>query len=740
MELTQARKIQWQLGDWLLDAPSLQLVLGDEKVKITSKMQDVLLVLLIHKGRPVAKEVIYQQVWPNVIVSEQLIARAISDLRKVFGDNAKSPQYIETLSKAGYRWLGTITQIETQIEMASSSPVNNQSINQPIVKAVSRKSRNLSALIVLFLSIILVVVTTYLNTSYFFPQTEKGTNTRAEINIAAALPLTSQPGIENAPTISPDGEVLAYVYEEQGSNSSQIILQNVITHKLIAKIPFNSQEKIKQFGPRFSPNGLNLAFTQYDEKQQSCKVYWLALSDLTQQNHVASCANRFKMSLDWSINGKEIYFTQDFSADIRALAAVNIADKTVSQITFPQQAGTTDYSPRVSSDGASLIFVRGKLKPSHHSAIYQITLLESEDSKEYADNRLPLAKALTATEGQGNIFGLSWLEEHSIIYALDQDINQSLRLFSLADDSDLLLAQGSYHRIDYHQKSKTLVFANSQQVSNIVALALNQQKEKSPIKLISSTRKDHQPRVSPNGENIAFVADRSGTDQLWIADINGKEQRQLSHIPKAAIIDVSWSPDGKNLLLIVQTNLLVKPYIFNLDSSKLTAIDTGKFSISDARWSTHTQWLIASCQVDNSWQICRISSLGGKPVILTTASGISPYSPTHSDFIYFTRHGEGLWRMPLLGGKADLVWQDFPEHSWKNWVLYENQLYYLDHKSYDEQTALVKRDLISGENQVIFQGIIKWNKTSFDISPNGAYLYLSTQAPASDDIYSQKIH
>jgi len=310
----------------------------------------------------------------------------------------------------------------------------------------------------------------------------------------------------------------------------------------------------------------------------------------------------------------------------------------------------------------------------------------------------------------------------------------------LADDSDLLLAQGSYHRIDYHKKSKTLVFANSQQVSNIVALALNQGRGKSPVKLISSTRKDHQPRVSPNGENIAFIADRSGTDQLWIAKVNGKEQRQLTHITKAAIIDVSWSPDGKNLLLVVQTNLLVKLYIFNLDSLKLTAIETGKFSISDARWSTHAQWLIASCQVGNSWQICRISSLGGKPVILTTASGISPYSPTHSDFIYFTRHGEGLWRMPLLGGKADLVWQDFPEHSWKNWVLYENQLYYLDHKSYDEQTALVKRDLISGENQVIFQGIIKWNKTSFDISPNGDFLYLSTQAPASDDIYSQKIH
>ncbi|NQZ87336.1 MAG: PD40 domain-containing protein [Colwellia sp.] len=717
MELSQARTKQWQLGDWLLDAPSLQLIYGGEKINITSKMQDVLLVLLIHKGRPVTKDIIYQQVWPKVIVSEQLIARAISDLRKVLKDNAKNPRYIETVSKAGYRWLGPIYEINE----SDAQSITLKKIKQTKVKFIT-----------LFVFLLIAVLSVYFASSLLF--LEKNSNLdQAKVNVSALQPLTSLPGIENAPTISPDGKVLAYVYEVQGSNASQIALTDLNTQRLLTHLPFNTQQKVKQFAPRFSPNGLYLAFTQYNEKQHSCSVYWAKLSNVNQQFKVANCASRFKMSLDWSSDSKALYFTQDITPDIRAIVAANINDQIVEQVTFPLLAGTTDYSPRISKDGSKLIFVRGKLKPSHHSAIYYVNLDESKAEKL---NAVPL----TTEEERGNIFGLTWKSESSIIYALDQDINQSLRLFSLKNGSDLLLDQGSYHRIDYHEKLDALVFANNQQVSNIVTLALNKEKNSMPVDLISSTRKDHQPRVSPDGKKLAFVADRSGTDQLWIADIDGKEQRQLTHLPQVAINDISWSPDGKNLLLMVQTKLLTKLYTFNLAQLKLSSISTGEFTVSDARWSNHPSWLIASCQVKNVWQICRISSSGGETEILTTASGISPYSPRHSDFIYFTRHGEGLWRMPLLGGKADVVWQDFPEHSWKNWVLYENQLYYLDHKSFDEQTALIKRDLISGESRVIFQGLIKWDKTSFDINPNGNTLFLSIQAPASDDIYRQKIH
>jgi Tol biopolymer transport system component len=140
-----------------------------------------------------------------------------------------------------------------------------------------------------------------------------------------------------------------------------------------------------------------------------------------------------------------------------------------------------------------------------------------------------------------------------------------------------------------------------------------------------------------------------------MSDIGGSNLRQLTQLPSAAITDISWSPNGKEVLLTVQSQSISSLYRYDLASSGLTCITTGNFDVSDARWSAHPSWLIASCNQPNGWQICRIPREGGEPQIVMKAGGVSPYSPHHSDFVYFTRHKQGLWRMPLLGGSAELV-------------------------------------------------------------------------------------
>jgi hypothetical protein len=71
--------------------------------------------------------------------------------------------------------------------------------------------------------------------------------------------------------------------------------------------------------------------------------------------------------------------------------------------------------------------------------------------------------------------------------------------------------------------------------------------------------------------------------------------------------------------------------------------------------------------------------------------------------------------------------------------LYENQLYYLSDGGHSQQAKLMRRGLISNEIRVIYQGFIQWDETSFDISPDGSELFLSTLAGASDDIYAKTL-
>lgn len=57
---------------------------------------------------------------------------------------------------------------------------------------------------------------------------------------------------------------------------------------------------------------------------------------------------------------------------------------------------------------------------------------------------------------------------------------------------------------------------------------------------------ERNPVFSPNGKQFAFISDRSGVTNLWIANVDGTGLKQQSHDEKVAIYSSpAWSPDGR---------------------------------------------------------------------------------------------------------------------------------------------------------------------------------------------------
>jgi TolB-like protein/DNA-binding winged helix-turn-helix (wHTH) protein/Flp pilus assembly protein TadD len=63
----------------------------------------VLAVLAAHPGKVFSREELMAKVWSGLVVSDETLSRCISDLRQVLDDNPRSPRYIETLPRRGYR-------------------------------------------------------------------------------------------------------------------------------------------------------------------------------------------------------------------------------------------------------------------------------------------------------------------------------------------------------------------------------------------------------------------------------------------------------------------------------------------------------------------------------------------------------------------------------------------------------------------------------------------------------------
>jgi len=74
-----------------------------EVERLENKAMDVLCVLAARAGQTVSREDLLEAVWPGRIVVEETLSRVIAQLRAALGDDARSPTYIETVPKRGYR-------------------------------------------------------------------------------------------------------------------------------------------------------------------------------------------------------------------------------------------------------------------------------------------------------------------------------------------------------------------------------------------------------------------------------------------------------------------------------------------------------------------------------------------------------------------------------------------------------------------------------------------------------------
>lgn len=106
-----------------LDFTNAQLWRGEELLPVRQKPFALLRYLIEHTGQLVSKEELQQAVWPNTYVSPGLIKGYVSDLRAILDDDPKRPQFIETVGRQGYRFIGHVSKAPRASSAERLSPV-----------------------------------------------------------------------------------------------------------------------------------------------------------------------------------------------------------------------------------------------------------------------------------------------------------------------------------------------------------------------------------------------------------------------------------------------------------------------------------------------------------------------------------------------------------------------------------------------------------------------------------------
>ena len=111
----------FRVGESHLVEPSLNSVTGPAgTVRLEPKVMQVLVCLAAHAGDVVAKEHLIRTVWPDTFVTDDVLTRSISELRRVFGDDAKEPRFIQTILKSGYRLIARVSSDDAEKVVATA--------------------------------------------------------------------------------------------------------------------------------------------------------------------------------------------------------------------------------------------------------------------------------------------------------------------------------------------------------------------------------------------------------------------------------------------------------------------------------------------------------------------------------------------------------------------------------------------------------------------------------------------
>jgi DNA-binding winged helix-turn-helix (wHTH) protein len=95
-----------RFGPFDLDPQPGHLWRGDEIIMLHPRAFDMLCYLSARPGYLIPREELLHQVWKGVHVSGAMVGACIHDIRTALGDKASSPQYLKTVGRQDYRFLG----------------------------------------------------------------------------------------------------------------------------------------------------------------------------------------------------------------------------------------------------------------------------------------------------------------------------------------------------------------------------------------------------------------------------------------------------------------------------------------------------------------------------------------------------------------------------------------------------------------------------------------------------------
>jgi eukaryotic-like serine/threonine-protein kinase len=448
-------------------------------------------------------------------------------------------------------------------------------------------------------------------------------------------PLTSQGGWEASPAFSPDGQSVAFTWSEKLDGIRQIYVKRLNGAEPV-KVT-NSQNN-GNIGPLvWSPDGMRLAFER--AQGRSGAIYSIASAGGDEKKIVDLSIAAGSSAIDWSPDGAWLAFSDAMptSRDHLAVYLFNMRTGEKRKLTSPPAEGWGDWDPKFSPDGSRVAFKR-------------VTNFWNDDLYLVSASGGSLER-LTAN-GRG-IWGHAWVRDGRSLIVSCQRGSTLFGLWRLPvrrEAQPERITQGGIDAVTpaTGRNTRRLAWVNQLWDLNIYRASLSG--AGAPVKLIASTVRDQGAAYSPLGP-IAFISDRSGSREMWMAKEDGSHQVQVTHSNGSLVGNLQWSPDGRRLAFDSRFHGQSAVFVMECDAAGMRYGEPKRVK-SDipamaASWSADGESIYFASERTGRWEIWEQPAAGGRAKQVTHNGGFASHESPDGKWLYFSKTDkEGIWRIP----------------------------------------------------------------------------------------------
>jgi Tol biopolymer transport system component len=648
----------FRVGEFLIE-PEINSITGNGRTThIEPKVMQVLVCLAEHASKVVPKEKLIRSVWADTFVTDDVLTRSISELRKVFGDDAKEPRFIQTIPRSGYRLVATVSY---DSEKASAEP----QVPADFSKAVPPRPRwrRVSSLITMAVVLTLAVGgTVWYYTAHRIVE--------PSLPPMKVVPFTSFPGWEGFPAFSPDGNQIAFDWSGETNDNSDIYVMLIGSAKPL-RLTFDPAADSR---PVWSPDGRQIAFVRVSEREVA--IYLVPALGGPERKLLALGPSAdwsdFIPSVDWSPDGKYIASSERSSKQGPFnifLFSLETGEK--HPLTSPAAPNLGDFGPAFSPDSKTLVFAN--LSSTTGGDLYLLPL-EGGEPRRLTFDQVPVGGWAWTAGGREIIFSSGRVGGDFILWRISASGGTPERL-AVGGDKALVPSvsrQGS--RLAYVHHLEDLNIYRIELSGSIGPTNL-------PTKLIASTQLDSAPQYSPNGKRIVFESNRSGSVEIWMCDSDGSNLVQVTSLNKRAGTP-RWSPDDQQIAFDFRSEGKWSIYAVSADGGLPRSIATSDFDNNMPSWSGDGRWIYFASTRTGDYQVWKAPAQGGKAVQVTRQGGGPAFESPDGKYVYYAKsfpaQAPGIWRVPVDGGDEVQIFDSFKSELFGDWAVVSDGIYFVN--------------------------------------------------------------